>query len=97
MFTPDAIRQFDAIVLNNASGPWITPTAADLEKDAIRKWGADPAAVETVLRQSFLDFVRGGRGVVCLHYAIAANAHWPEFAELFVQSSRVIRGPKRWA
>jgi type 1 glutamine amidotransferase len=36
-----------------------------------------------VLRKSFLDFVRDGRGVVCLHYAIAANAHWPEFAELF--------------
>ena len=30
MYTPENIKQFDAIVLNNASGPWITPTAADM-------------------------------------------------------------------
>jgi hypothetical protein len=53
-----------------------------MEKAAIRKWGTDSTAVEMVLRKSFLDFIRDGRGVVCLHYAIAANAHWPEFAEL---------------
>lgn len=83
MFTPENIRQFDAIVLNNSSGPWITPTAADMSKEALRKHGADPAEVEAVLRKSFLDFVTNGGGVVCLHFAIAANRHWPEFKELF--------------
>lgn len=83
MFAPENIRQFDAIVLNNASGPWITPTAEDLSKEALKKHGADAAAVEAVLRKSFLDFVENGGGVVGIHYAVAANRHWPAFKELF--------------
>ena len=82
LYLPENIRQFDAIVMNNSSGPWITPTEADLARDAFRKHGADKARVERVLRQSLLDFVSNGGGVVALHFAIAANAHWPEFKEL---------------
>ena len=82
MFAPENLKRFDAIVLNNASGPWITPTAADLEKDALRKLG-DAQAVEAVLRKSFLDFIENGGGVVSIHYAVAANRHWPAFKELF--------------
>jgi len=29
-YLPDRIRQFDAIVMNNSSGPWITPTDAGM-------------------------------------------------------------------
>jgi type 1 glutamine amidotransferase len=81
-FLPESLGRFDAIVMNNSSGPWITPTDADLEKETFREYGVDKAAVELVLRQSLLDFVANGGGVVCLHYAIAANAHWPAFQEL---------------
>jgi len=83
MFLPENLARFDAVVMNNSSGPWITPTAADLARDAFRAHGADAAAVEAVLRKSLLDFVaeRGG-GIVCVHYAIAANRHWPQFGEL---------------
>jgi len=83
MYTPENIKQFDAIVLNNASGPWITPTAADMAKEALKKHGSTPEEVEKVLRKSFLDFIEQGGGVVCIHFAIAANRHWPEFKELF--------------
>ncbi|MGA2617240.1 MAG: family 16 glycoside hydrolase [Thermoguttaceae bacterium] len=83
MFAPENIKQFDAIVLNNASGPWITPTTADMAKPALKKLGADAKEVEKVLRKSFLDFLDQGGGVVCLHFAIAANQQWPEFKELF--------------
>ena len=83
MYTPENIKQFDAIVLNNTSGPWITPTAADMAKPAMKKLGADAEEVEKVLRKSFLDFLEQGGGVVCLHFAIAANRQWPEFKELF--------------
>ena len=83
MIAPTNLKQFDAIVLNNASGAWITPTPEDLAKDPLSKLGADPQAVEMALRQSLLDFVENGGGIVCLHYAIAANRHWPEFKELF--------------
>jgi type 1 glutamine amidotransferase len=82
MFAPENLKQFDAIVLNNASGPWITPTAQDMAKEPLQKLGGDAQAVEMVLRKNFLDFVENGGGVVCLHFAIAANRQWPEFKEL---------------
>lgn len=82
MLLPQNIKQFDAIVLNNASGAWITPTDADMEKDAFQKAGADKASVEQVMRKSFLDFIANGGGVVAIHFAIAANRHWPEFKEV---------------
>lgn len=83
VYLPENLRQFDAIVLNNSSGAWITPTDADLAKDAFRKHGTNKMAVEAVLRQTLLDFVTNGGGIVCLHYAIAANRHWAEFKALF--------------
>ncbi len=83
VYAPEHLRRFDAVILNNASGAWITPTAADLAKEPLRKLGADATQVETALRQSLLDYVAGGGGIVCLHFAIAANQHWPEFKELF--------------
>ncbi len=83
MIAPENIRQFDAIVLNNTSGAWITPTAEDMAKPALKKLGANPEEVEQRLRKSFLDFIDQGGGVVCIHFAIAANRHWPEFKELF--------------
>lgn len=83
VFAPETLRQFDAIVLNNASGPWITPTDTDLAKEALRQLGDDVDGVEAALRQSFLEFVEEGGGVVCLHFAIAANRHWPAFKDLF--------------
>lgn len=82
LFAPDSLRTFDAVILNNASGPWITPTDEDLAKPALKALGADKAAVEAALRKSFLDFVSNGGGVVAVHFAIAANRHWPEFADL---------------
>jgi len=82
VYLPANLRRFDAIVMNNSSGPWMTPTDADLAKDAFKRHGTDKVAVEQVLRQSLLDFVRDGGGLVSLHFAIAANAHWPEFKEL---------------
>ncbi len=83
VYAPENLKRFDAIVLNNASGAWITPTAADLAKEPIKKLGADGRAVEAALRKSFLDFIERGGGVVSIHFAIAANRHWPEFKELF--------------
>jgi type 1 glutamine amidotransferase len=82
MFLPENIGRFDAVVLNNTAGPWITPTDADIERPEFRKHGTDKDAVEQVLRKSLLDYVAGGRGLMAYHFATGANAHWPEFHEL---------------
>jgi hypothetical protein len=82
MYLPENIRQFDAIVMNNSSGPWITPTDADMAKEAFKKYGTDKVAVEQVLRKSLLDYVENGGGIMAIHYAIGANRHWPQFQQL---------------
>ncbi|MBN1421920.1 MAG: ThuA domain-containing protein [Planctomycetes bacterium] len=80
LFLPETIRSFDAIVMNNSCGAWITPGDADMEK--LKAYGSTKEAVEAVLRRSLLDYVAGGGGIVAYHFAIGANRHWPEFQEL---------------
>ncbi|MFW6163558.1 MAG: ThuA domain-containing protein [Planctomycetota bacterium] len=82
MFLPDRIQQFDAIVMNNSCGAWITPTDEQMRQPAFRKLGDDKKTVEAALRQSLLDWLAGGKGIVAYHFAIAANRQWPAFAEL---------------
>jgi len=82
MFLPESLKTFDAVVMNNSCGPWITPTDADMEKPAFKALGADKKAVEEALRKGFLDYVNNGGGIVATHFAIAANPQWPEFGQL---------------
>jgi hypothetical protein len=79
-FLPENIKTFDAIVLNNASGEWITPTDDDVAR--LAPAGTDKKTLEERLRKSLLDYVSGGGGLMAYHFAIGANAHWPEFREL---------------
>jgi type 1 glutamine amidotransferase len=80
MYLPENIKQFDAILLNNSSGPWIRPTEKDM--DRLKDHGSDITAVEQVLRKSLLDYVSNGGGLFAYHHAIGGNTHWPEFLEL---------------
>ena len=79
LLLPESIRRFDAIILNNACGAWITPSDAAAEK---RKTLGDKQAVEAALRKSFTDWLTGGGGVVAYHYALGANRHWPQFHQM---------------
>lgn len=80
MFLPETLARFDAIIMNNSNGKWIRPTQADMPKFAGR--GDSIQAVEQLLRKSFMDWVKSGRGVVACHHAIGGNNHWPEFLEM---------------
>jgi type 1 glutamine amidotransferase len=82
MYLPDKIQKFDAIVMNNSSGLWITPTDEDMKKEAFASLGKGKQEVEGLLRGSLLEYVKRGGGIVALHYAIGANRHWPEFHEM---------------
>ena len=79
VFLPESLKKFDTIVLNNASGAWITPSDEVAEK--LKRHG-DKKAIELMLRKSLLDFVRNGGGLVAYHYALGGNRHWPEFREM---------------
>jgi type 1 glutamine amidotransferase len=80
MYLPENLKKFDAIVMNNSNGPWIRPTEKDMSK--FDKFSGDIDAAEHFLRESLLDWVRNGGGIVAYHHAIAGNTHWPEFVEL---------------
>ncbi len=82
MYLPENIKQFDAIVMNNSSNSWITPTDDDMQKDAFKKHGGDKEEVELVLHKSLLEYVAGGGGIMAYHFAIGANRQWSEFHEL---------------
>lgn len=81
-YLPENLRRFDAVVMNNSSGPWLTPTDADLTRPEFKAAGSTATEVEAVLRRSLSDFVHQGGGLVLVHYAVAANRHWPGFQEL---------------
>ena len=80
MYLPENLKRFDAILFNNSNGPWIRPTPEDMDK--FKGHGGDIDVVEKLLRESLLDFVRKGGGIVAYHHAVGGNTHWPGFAEL---------------
>lgn len=80
MLAPAVIKQFDAIVMNNSSGPWIQPLEADMPR--LASLGSDLQNVEKRLRKSLMDYVAHGGGLVACHFAIGANPQWPEFHQL---------------
>ena len=80
MYLPENIKKFDAILFNNSNGQWIRPTEADM--DRLKSYGSDQDSVEHLLRNSLLEFVSNGGGIVAYHHAIGGNTHWPEFQQL---------------
>jgi type 1 glutamine amidotransferase len=80
MYLPNNLKKFDAIIFNNSNGQWIRPTEADM--DRLKSYGPDQDSVEHLLRNSLLEFVRNGGGIVAYHHAIGGNTHWPEFQQL---------------
>jgi len=80
LYLPENLKQFDVIIMNNSNGDWIRPTAADLPK--FRKHGSDIDELEKLLKQSLLNWVSNGGGIVAYHHAIGGNNKWPEFKQL---------------
>jgi len=76
----DRLAQFDALVMNNIHerDPFLPEDFAELteqQKAAARKF-------DQAVKQSILDYVRGGKGIVGIHAATAAFQNWPEYGEM---------------
>jgi hypothetical protein len=76
----DRLQQFDALVMNNIhEGEPFLP--ADFGKlDAAQKAAAKQ--FDQAVKQSILEYVRGGKGIVGIHAATAALQGWPEYGEM---------------
>lgn len=79
VFEPESLKRFDAVFFNNANSELFLPgdfdTLSDTGKDAARKRDA-------ALKQSLAEFVRGGKGIVALHAALAIFAEWEEWGDI---------------
>jgi len=80
VFLPDELKKFDAIILQNTAGPWITPSDDAMPK--LKALGDTKEAVEQALRKGLIEYVKGGRGIMALHFGIAGNPKWDEFHEM---------------
>ena len=80
VFEADNLAQFDAIVMNNTHERYpMRPENFD-SLDADAKKAAEEK--EAVYKQNFMDFVKGGKGIVGVHGALAGNVQWPEYLEM---------------
>jgi type 1 glutamine amidotransferase len=76
----DRLPQFDALVLNNIHEPEpFLPEGFD-KLDPERQAAA--RQFDQAVKQSIIEYVRGGKGLVGIHAATAAFQNWPEFGEL---------------
>jgi type 1 glutamine amidotransferase len=76
----DRLPQFDALVMNNIHErePFLPDDFGKLDehqKDAAKKF-------DEAVKQSILEFVQSGKGIVGIHAATAAFQNWPEYGEM---------------
>jgi type 1 glutamine amidotransferase len=76
----DALRQFDALVMNNIHErePFLPDDLAQLED----KQKANAKRLDEAAKRSILKYVRSGGGVVGIHAATAACQNWPEYGDM---------------
>jgi len=80
LLLPDRLAQFDALVMNNIHerDPFLPEDfgkRTKVQKEAAKKF-------DQAVKQSILEFVKSGKGVVGTHAATAALQNWPEYGEM---------------
>ncbi len=81
VFEPQSLARFDAVIMNNTTGELFMPDKKALGKMDEAKRKAAVARSE-MLKQSLLDFVRGGKGLVGIHAATDCNYKWAEYGQM---------------
>ncbi|HMQ16332.1 MAG TPA: DUF1080 domain-containing protein [Phycisphaerae bacterium] len=79
VFEPESLSAFDAVCLLNTTGELFTPpnlaALPQPEADAARQRDAR-------LKQSLLEFVRGGKGLAGIHSATDTFYEWPDYGRM---------------
>ena len=79
LFEPASLKQFDAVVFNNANRDVFLPP--DFAKLSPGK-KAEAKDREARLKKSFADFLAAGGGLVATHAAVAVYRTWDEYAKI---------------
>lgn len=77
---PESLNQYDALLMNNIHErePFLPLNLKELPQD--QQAAAQEQAAK--VRESILEFVKGGKGLAGVHAATAALQGWPEYGEL---------------
>ncbi|HTU21418.1 MAG TPA: ThuA domain-containing protein [Gemmataceae bacterium] len=75
VFDPDRLKEFDAIVMVSTTGELFGAKGS-------QKAGTEEQARAERRRQSLLEFVAGGRGLVGIHAASDSSYQWPAYGQL---------------
>ncbi len=79
LFEPAVLRQYDGICLVSALGEFFLPP--DLEKLSASEQAA-ARRNDARLKQSLVEYVKSGKGLIGIHGASYAFFQWPEFGEM---------------
>lgn len=78
VFAPDQLQQFDAVLMLNTTGevfrPVQMPEDAEQRKQVLER--------EEQLKQSFLEFVKSGKGVAGIHSATDTYKNWKSYNDM---------------
>ncbi|MCS7046219.1 MAG: ThuA domain-containing protein [Gemmataceae bacterium] len=66
MFEPERLKAFDAVLMLNTTGECLRPKDGNKER-------------EEMLKQSLVDFVKGGKGLIGTHSATDTYRNWKEY------------------
>jgi type 1 glutamine amidotransferase len=78
LFEPDKLKEFDAVIMLNTTGDVFRPR--ELPKDAAAKDAA--LEREARLKQSLVDFVKGGKGLAGVHSATDTYHRWGAYNDM---------------
>ena len=83
-FAPEKLKEFDAVVMLSTTGELFVPKgmkAGELVRDAGKPL---PPELERAraLRQSLVEFVKSGKGIVGVHAATDSSYQWKEYGEM---------------
>ncbi len=86
-FDPENLKQFDAILMMSTTGSLFVPKDAEKKENLLYENPTNgPIPAQLVrpeqLRQSFLDFVRSGKGLMGIHAAADSSYKWKEYGTM---------------
>jgi len=86
-FDPANLKQFDAILMMSTTGSLFVPKDAEKKEELLYKNPSNgPIPAELVrpneLRQSLLNFVHGGKGLMGIHAAADSSYKWKEYGTM---------------
>lgn len=79
MFEPQKLRQFDAVIFNNANNEIFLPEDFDKLSTGEK---AKAAARDEMLKKSFVEWLSSGKGLVVIHAGVASFRKWPEYGNI---------------